>query len=143
MPSEWPDGYERREYLLGTEPHKCKENKYVWRSQGQVSHNGLGIELSVCLGVLSCSNSSCGGYMRPKTNPASRENQISNCCQLCYSEIQYHTFSARTYHYKTVRSGQVYLVWEHEGHPQGRDWEHWFRAESLLRRASQQAQVQS
>ncbi len=56
-----------------------------------------------------------GRHMRPKTNPASRKNQISNRCQLCHSEIQYHTCSARTYHYKTSKNGNVYLVWEHEG----------------------------
>jgi hypothetical protein len=37
----------------------------------------------------------------------------------------------------------AYCLWEHEGRPQGHDWEHWFRAEGLLRQASQQAQVQS
>jgi hypothetical protein len=37
----------------------------------------------------------------------------------------------------------AYCLWEHEGRPQGRDWDHWIRAESLLRKASQQAQVQS
>jgi hypothetical protein len=23
-----------------------------------------------------------------------------------------------------------YFIWEHEGRPQGRDWEHWLRAEA-------------
>jgi len=27
-----------------------------------------------------------------------------------------------------------YLIWEREGRPQGRDWDHWFRAEAELAR---------
>lgn len=27
-----------------------------------------------------------------------------------------------------------YHIWEREGRPQGRDWEHWFRAEAELNR---------
>lgn len=37
----------------------------------------------------------------------------------------------------------AYCLWQHEGAPQGRDWDHWFRAENLLRQAGHQAVVQS
>jgi hypothetical protein len=37
----------------------------------------------------------------------------------------------------------AYCLWEHEGRPEAHDWDHWFRAESLLRQASQHAQVQA
>jgi hypothetical protein len=37
----------------------------------------------------------------------------------------------------------AYCLWEHEGRPQGHDWDYWFRAEDLLRQASQQAQIQA
>ena len=37
----------------------------------------------------------------------------------------------------------AYCLWEHDGKPQGRDWDHWFRAESLLGQAGQQAQIQA
>ena len=38
--SDWPNGSEHREYMLGTEPHKWKETKWAWHSQGHVNCNG-------------------------------------------------------------------------------------------------------
>jgi hypothetical protein len=35
----------------------------------------------------------------------------------------------------------AYCLWENEGRPQGRDWEHWFRAEGLLQQATHHAHV--
>ena len=35
----------------------------------------------------------------------------------------------------------AYCLWEHEGRPQDRERDHWFRAEDLLRRATHRAQV--
>ncbi|HEY0549122.1 MAG TPA: DUF2934 domain-containing protein [Verrucomicrobiae bacterium] len=35
----------------------------------------------------------------------------------------------------------AYCLWEHEGRPQGHDWNYWFRAEDLLRRATHRAHV--
>jgi hypothetical protein len=35
----------------------------------------------------------------------------------------------------------AYCLWENEGRPQGRDWEHWFRAEDLLKQSTHRAHV--
>ena len=36
----------------------------------------------------------------------------------------------------------AYGIWEQEGHPQGRDVDHWLRAEALLGQARKQAAAQ-
>jgi len=37
----------------------------------------------------------------------------------------------------------AYCFWENEGRPNGRDWNHWFRAENLLQKARPQTQVRT
>jgi hypothetical protein len=37
----------------------------------------------------------------------------------------------------------AYCLWEHEGRPQGHDWEHWFRAERLMQQTSKRNCVQA
>jgi hypothetical protein len=37
----------------------------------------------------------------------------------------------------------AYCLWKHEGHREGHDLEDWFRAENLLRQASQQVEVEA
>ncbi len=34
------------------------------------------------------------------------------------------------HHYEEMRQ-IAYRIWEEEGHPDGRDWEHWFKAEAI------------
>ncbi|KAF8956481.1 hypothetical protein BDZ97DRAFT_1958322 [Flammula alnicola] len=112
---EWPNGEERREYVLGNEPLKWKETKWAWRSSGRQAHNGRRVEQRNCLGVFSCANAVCGRLIRPKTDPSARKNQLHNGCRLCHSPIVQIACQARSYHYETSNNGVIYSVWEHSG----------------------------
>jgi hypothetical protein len=113
--SDWPNGSEHREYILGTEPHKWKETKWAWRSQGHVNQNGRRVEMRICLGVISCTNPACERLLRPKTEPGARKIQLQGECQLCSSHLIQYKCEARSYHYQFMKQDSPFLVWEHVG----------------------------
>lgn len=76
---DWPTGYMRRVCNAGDELRKWKHNKWVWRSNGTVQHEGCAAEVRLCLGVLRCGT--CQRLTRPRTQLASRKQQIKNGCQ--------------------------------------------------------------
>jgi len=50
-PLDWPTGSVRREAVKGEEDHKWKHNKWAWRSNRSVQHEGHAAEQRACLGV--------------------------------------------------------------------------------------------
>ncbi|KAJ7842638.1 hypothetical protein B0H14DRAFT_3456690 [Mycena olivaceomarginata] len=114
---DWPTGSVRRECNTGDEPHKWKHNKWVWRSKGKVQHDGQLAEVRQCLGVLRCGN--CQRLTRPKTQEASRKQQIKDGCteRTCRIDapLIHESCDARTLHYKMDRNGRSVSVWEHHG----------------------------
>ena len=59
---DWPTGYVRLERVKGEEERKWKQNKWVWRSNGMVQHEGYAGEIRICVGVFRCA--SCGRLTR-------------------------------------------------------------------------------
>ncbi|KAJ7347350.1 hypothetical protein DFH08DRAFT_699704, partial [Mycena albidolilacea] len=114
---DWPTGHVRREVVKGEEDHKWKHNKWAWRSNGTVQHEGHAAELRICLGVFRCEG--CGRFTRPKTQAASRQKQLENGCtsRTCSLEapLVHDRCEARSLHYKVERGGETILVWEHFG----------------------------
>ncbi|KAL4256927.1 hypothetical protein AB1N83_010648 [Pleurotus pulmonarius] len=114
---KWPVGEVRREAELGMEPHKWNVTNWVWRSQGNMWHQGRRVEKRNCLGVLKCP--SCGRLTRPKTNPDSLKAQKQQLCRSgsCLSpDLLHHArCTAFTLHYKQQRDDRTFLIWEHFG----------------------------
>lgn len=107
----------RRECIAGEEGRKWNHNKWVFRSNGTVQHEGNAAEMRLCLGVFRCSG--CGRLTRPKTQTAARNQQQKKGCteRTCRIDtyLIHDTCDARTFQYKINRYGQLILVWEHYG----------------------------
>ncbi|KII94260.1 hypothetical protein PLICRDRAFT_171919 [Plicaturopsis crispa FD-325 SS-3] len=116
---DWPVGYHRREQPKGNETPLWKHTKWVWRSQGHVTHNDAPAERRVCLGVMRCNT--CGRLSRPKTEAGARQIQLSEGCRApgCVesqdSPLLHETCDAKSFHFTVRRQGRAYLVWEHFG----------------------------
>lgn len=106
---------QHRECLAGDHQAEkiFKESKWVWSSNGNVTHNGLLAERRRCLGVLACS--SCARITRPKTRGLA--GQVGTLCIMpkCEGSLQHRSCDALCFHSKDVRDGQVYLLWDHVG----------------------------
>ncbi|KAH7908555.1 hypothetical protein BJ138DRAFT_1128352 [Hygrophoropsis aurantiaca] len=114
--SDWPNGYERRQHIHGQEPHKWKDTKWAWRSQGQAAHNGRMAEKRICLGVIKCTTGGCGRYLRPLTAAASRQKQLKEKCSGCSKHsLEQNKCHAACFHFSVLEGDTKYVVWEHIG----------------------------
>ncbi|KAJ7279921.1 hypothetical protein C8J57DRAFT_1220458 [Mycena rebaudengoi] len=73
---------------------------------------GCAAEVHLCLGVLRCGT--CQRFTRPRTQLASRKQQIKNGCQQHTCRINtplvHDVCDARTFHYKLDRNGQRFMA---------------------------------
>lgn len=99
---------------MNHEPHKWKDTKWVWRSVGNVQHEGRRAEARTCLGVIKCNN--CSRLVRPRTQSAARQLQLDNECHACGTHsLRHDPCNARTYHFTVEREEQMWSIWEHTG----------------------------
>jgi hypothetical protein len=114
---DWPAAYVRLERVKGEEERKWKHNKWVWRSNGMVQHEGYAAEIRICAGVFRCA--SCGRLTRPKTNPSTRSAQIRGGCKSrtcsAMAALVHDTCEARSFHYTYTRGEQTVMIWEDFG----------------------------
>ncbi|PPQ81362.1 hypothetical protein CVT26_014503 [Gymnopilus dilepis] len=122
---DWPQGFQRRRYIVGQEPSNWNHSKWQWHSNGYTKRHGCSAEVRICLGVIQCANPDCRNLLRPNTHAASRTRQLDGNCinKLCRlpSRLKYIQCLAKSYHYRAEHDGISYSVWEHEGthsHPQ-------------------------
>lgn len=116
---DWPDGLVCREHRpSGSKVRNpsWKQVKWVMRSVGRTDYRGQRAERRSCLGVLQCS--SCKQLVRPKTQQAARDAQISGICpnRRCKKQdLEHLSCQAYTLHWSEGDSTEILEFWEHHG----------------------------
>jgi hypothetical protein len=113
----WPEGFQRREQVVGQEDELWATSNFVWHSNGHVKHsestsNNGRAELRRCLGVFRCE--ACRLMVRPHTK--SYKAQLNaGCPDPCGGSYTWLTCDAKTLRFITKQNGIQYSVWEHLG----------------------------